>query len=218
MPIDTIIDLRGQFGPTRDQKQRPTCMAFAASDGHAAARSKIELLSTEFAYFHAVRRRQPFDPHSGVSFNAVAQSIHEDGQPPEAMWPYLSSLPTNIGEWKPPNDCKPIFRRQYRIEQPAVERVYEYLRDQRPVVITMTISPSFFRPSDEGVIDGNRTEPGVNSHAVVAVGYGKTQRAHAVLVRNSWGDRWGIGGHAWVMDDYLRPRMLEIGTADLKES
>jgi C1A family cysteine protease len=218
MAVDVIVDLRGQLGPSRDQKQRPTCMAFAASDGHAAARGEVEALSTEFAFFHAVGRRQPFDPHSGVSFSLVAQSIHENGQPPEAIWPYLPSLPADLGAWKPPSNCKPIFRRQYHIELPVMDRVYEYLHNSRPVVITMTISPSFFRPSQEGVIDGSPTEPQVNSHAVVAVGYGNARRSHVVLVRNSWGEQWGLGGHAWIMEAYLRPRLLEIGIADLKES
>jgi len=218
MPFDAIVDLRGQFGPARDQKQRPTCMAFAASDAHAAARSNLEFLSPEFAHFHAVRRKRSFDPHSAVSFSLMAQSIHEDGQPPEAIWPYLPVLPTNLGEWKPPQDCSPIFRRQYQIEQTSIERVYEYLRNSRPVVITLTISSSFFRPSREGVITGTLTEPPVNSHAVVAVGYGTNRQSHAVLVRNSWGDGWGLKGHAWITEEYLRPRMLKIGTADLKES
>jgi C1A family cysteine protease len=218
MVVDPIVDLRSQFGPARDQKQRPTCMAFAASDGHAAARARVEPLSTEFAYFHAVLGRQPFDPHSGVSFDMVAQSIYKDGQPPEAAWPYLPTLPADLRTWKPPINCQPIFRRQYRIESPAIQRVYDHLGDSRPVVLTMTISPSFFKPSRDGVIDGNLTEQPVNCHAVVAVGYGKTQRSYAVLIRNSWGHRWGLGGYAWITDDYLRPRVLEIGTADLKES
>jgi C1A family cysteine protease len=218
MPFDAAIDLRGQFGPARDQKQRPTCMAFAASDIHGAARGNIEFLSTEFAHFHAVRRKKPFDPHSGVSFSLVAQSIHEDGQPPEAIWPYLPALPTDLNEWKPPKDCKPIFRRQYQIEGAAIERVYEYLRNSRPVVITMTISSSFFRPSQDGVIAGSLSEPPINSHAVVAVGYGTNSQSRAVLVRNSWGDRWGLHGYAWITEEYLQPRIVKIGTADLKEN
>lgn len=215
--IDVVIDLRGQFGPARDQKQRPTCMAFAASDTHAAARGNLEFLSTEFAHFHAVQRRKPFDPHSGVSFSVMAESIHADGQPPEAIWPYLPVLPSNVADWKPPDICNPLFRRQYQIEGASIDRVYQYLRDSRPVVITMTISSSFFQPTPEGIITAPVTEPPVNSHAVVAVGYGKNVHSHAVLIRNSWGDRWGLQGHAWITQEYLVPRMLKIGTADLKE-
>ena len=144
----------------------------------------------------------------------IAQSIHEDGQPPEAIWPYLPGLPSNLGDWKPPNICNPIFRREYRIEPASIDRVYQYLQNSRPVVMTMTISSSFFRPSPQGIINAGAAEPPVNSHAVVAVGYGKNLKSHAVLVRNSWGDRWGLQGYAWITEEYLLPRMLEIGTAD----
>lgn len=216
--IDVMVDLRAQFGRARDQKQRPTCMAFAASDAHAAARGDHEFLSTEFAHFHAVRRRSPFDPHSGVSFTLMAQTIREDGQPPEGIWPYLAALPSNLGEWKPPVPCVPIFRRGYRIERAAIARICEYLQDSRPVVLTMRISPSFFRPSTEGIITGSVAELPVNSHAVVAVGYGKTLQSLVVLIRNSWGERWGLLGHAWVTEEYLGPRLMNIGTADLREA
>ncbi len=216
--LDVVVDLRGQFGPARDQKRRPTCMAFAASDAHAAARGNLEFLSTEFAHFHAVQRRKPFDPHSGVSFSLMAQSIHEDGQPPEATWPYLPVLPSNLADWKPPNACSPIFRRQYGIEGPSIDRVYRYLGNSRPVVITMTISSSFFQPTPEGIITAPVNEPPVNSHAVIAVGYGTNVQSRAVLIRNSWGDRWGLKGHAWITEEYLLPRMLKVGTADLKET
>ena len=35
-------DLRGQFGPARDQEGRETCLAFAMSDAHAAARADAD--------------------------------------------------------------------------------------------------------------------------------------------------------------------------------
>jgi C1A family cysteine protease len=213
--IDVIVDLRAQFGPARDQKQRPTCMAFAASDAHAAARGKPEFLSTEFAHFHAVRRRQPFDPHSGVSFRLMAQTISKDGQPPEGAWPYLAALPTKLADWKPPVPCAPIFRRRYQMEPAAIGRICQHLQNAQAVVMTMNISTSFFRPA-EGFV-GPASEPAVNTHAVVAVGYGKRAQSLVVLVRNSWGEAWGLQGHAWIAAEYLRPRLLKIGTADRKE-
>lgn len=216
--IEVTVDLRTQFGQARDQRQRPTCMAFAASDAHAAARGSLDYLSTEFAHCHTVRRRLPFNPHSGVSFELMAQTIHEDGQPPEGIWPYLAALPTDISGWEPPVPCEPIFRRRYHIEKASVERVYANLNKLLPVVLTMKISSSFFRPSPEGIITAAATEPAVNSHAVVAVGYGRNHHSSLVLVRNSWGHRWGLHGYAWATEEYLRPRILKIGTADLKES
>jgi hypothetical protein len=47
--VKIIVDLRSKFGVARDQNPRPTCMAFAASDTHAALRSVWTPLSAEWA-------------------------------------------------------------------------------------------------------------------------------------------------------------------------
>src|ERR1700719_266052 len=96
--------------------------------------------------------------------------------------------------------------------------IYSRLDDSRPVVLTMTTSKSFFHPSPEGIITAPASEPPINTHAVVAVGYGKNKTLGIVLIRNSWGDRWGIQGYAWLTEHYLKPRLLGIGIADLKEA
>jgi C1A family cysteine protease len=215
--VDLSIDLRGQFGPVRDQGQRPTCMAFAASDAHSAARTSLDALSVEFAYFHAVRRAIPPDPHAGVSFDQMARAIYEDGQPPEVSWPYLPTLPADIATWRPPADCAPIFRRKYNLELGSVDHIYRYLEASRPVVIALKVSASFFRPGADGVIRTTSMEHQINTHAVVAVGKGREVDSDVVLVRNSWGPLWGVKGHAWLTEEYLSPRLLGIGAADSRE-
>jgi Papain family cysteine protease len=215
--IQVIIDLRNQFGPGRDQGHRPTCMAFAASDAHSAARKALDPLSTEFAYFHAVRRSVPPDPGLGVSFERMADAIHHDGQPHELQWPYLQALPADMSAWSPPSGCAPIFRREFLLEAGSLDRVLAHLDASVPVVITMRVSPSFYLPDSDGVIAAGPTEPAVNSHAVVAVGRGRRSKDELVLIRNSWGEQWGLHGHAWLTDEYLRPRLMSIGTANSKE-
>ncbi len=51
MTVTIACDLRHMLGPARDQGTRLTCMAFAASDTHAAVRPGWEPLSCEFAYY-----------------------------------------------------------------------------------------------------------------------------------------------------------------------
>ena len=48
--VEVDVDLRGEFGPVRDQGSRPTCLAFAASDSHAGVRAGWRPLSCEFAF------------------------------------------------------------------------------------------------------------------------------------------------------------------------
>jgi C1A family cysteine protease len=52
-------------------------------------------------------------------------------------------------------------------------------------------------------------------HAVVAVGHGTTSDQTAILIRNSWGAEWGEGGHAWLTEKFLSPRLF--ATAILME-
>ncbi len=45
--ITASVDMRSLFGPSRNQGPRPTCMAFAASDTHAALRTGWPPLSCD---------------------------------------------------------------------------------------------------------------------------------------------------------------------------
>src|SRR4029077_19827096 len=97
--IKRLVDLRGSFGPARDQNPRPTCMAFAASDAHAAARPGWEPRSTEWAYYHALQR-DVGGPDDGVSMAAVLAALKSDGQPIETEWPYIKAPITHVTSWK----------------------------------------------------------------------------------------------------------------------
>jgi C1A family cysteine protease len=68
-----------------------------------------------------------------------------------------------------------------------------------------------------GVIVPGNGDADVDFHAVVAVGHGRIGEERAILVRNSWGDTWGIGGHAWVSELYLQPRLHEVALLSNKE-
>ena len=86
------------------------------------------------------------------------------------------------------------------------------LDDGRPVLTTMMLSDSFYLPANDGVVDvvpGEGPDP-TRRHAVVAVGQGIRNGKRLILVRNSWGAGWGIGGHGWLTESFLQPRLMRI--------
>jgi hypothetical protein len=86
MNIVVDKDLRGNFGPARDQDPRPTCMAFAASDAHAGVRAGWRPLSVEWAYYYALKRDRGV-PHDGATMGGMLAALRLDGQPDEEAWP-----------------------------------------------------------------------------------------------------------------------------------
>lgn len=224
MPIAVLSDLRYRFGVVRDQGARPTCLAFAASDAHAALRDPWAALSCEFAFYHA-QRRASRSPATGAVLSAMLLTLKEDGQPIESAWPYLPSLPTDLADYSPPGTVM-IFRRNGEARHEGVDEIVGYVSSNQPCLVLMTISNAFYTPNDEGIIfapPGEQPDP-TRRHAVIAVGYGLMDGVRLVLVRNSWGTLWGQAGYAWIPEPYLTPRLtgvalltedIDVSTEDL---
>lgn len=213
MGIHIVVDLRDRFGGIRDQNPRPTCMAFTASDAHSFARGSLDPLSVEYAFFHAVQRTKDRDPSKGVSFNVMSQTISVDGQPLETSWPYQNK-PVVPSSWKPPNNPGDIYRRNSKaLASSGIDLICNQLDVGKPVMLVMDVSLSFFRPTTE-VLSEPVSEPRINTHAVIAVGYGQNENARCILIRNSWGRKWFHGGHGWIDHRYLTPRIRLLGVMD----
>ena len=205
-------DLRPMFGPARDQGQRPTCLAFAASDAHAALRPDWAPLSCEFAFYHA-QRRSSRSPVQGATLGSILEALRRDGQPAEAGWPYLTNLPSDHADWLPPTNVNPIFRRGGAASADVLATVIDKLDQQEPVIVLTTLSRSFFAPTVDGIVDPAQGEaPDLAlRHAIIAVGHGTINGSTAILIRNSW----GINGHAWLTERFLASRLF--ATASLLE-
>lgn len=210
------VDLRGLLGDARDQGTRPTCLAFAASDAHAALRDGWAPLSCEFAFYHA-QRMTGRSPAQGALLSSMIAALRTDGQPDEQAWPYLAAVPTDQQLWKPPASVGVCYRRNGAAGGATLASVIASLDQGQPVVMLTTLSRCFFLPDSNGVVDPTRDEYPEPSqrHAVVAVGHGTVDGAPAVLIRNSWGAAWGISGHAWLTERFLKQRLF--ATANLLE-
>lgn len=214
--VTILADLRPALGAARNQGPRPTCLAFAASDAHAALRSGWAPLSCEFAFYFA-QRRAGRASDSGATLSAMLATLREEGQPEEAGWPYLAAIPTDPTLWVPPPAVGPRFGRAGSPHGLEVNAIVGELDAKRPVILLMMLSRSFYMPGPEGVIRpavGEAPEP-ARRHAVVAVGHGMIEGERVILVRNSWGPGWGVAGYGWLTEGFVTPRLF--ATALLKE-
>jgi len=206
--ITISVDLRASFGAARNQGARPTCLAFAASDAHAALREGWAPLSCEYAFYHAQRRAGRL-PKTGALLSSILESLREDGQPEESGWAYLPATPAHTASWKPPREVGKLFGRNGKSATHSIDRIIQELDQGRPVIVLTMLSRSFYQRNRDGVVDpapGELPEPD-RRHAVVAVGHGKAAGQRAVLVRNSWGPSWGNGGYGWLTERFLGPRI-----------
>ena len=76
------------------------------------------------------------------------------------------------------------------------------------------LSRAFYRPTPQAVVDpavGEAPEP-ERRHAVIAVGHGNVDGQRALLIRNSWGSRWGDAGYGWLTERFLGPRIFAAAT------
>ena len=220
MMVTVSRDLRLMFGPVRDQHARPTCLAFAASDCHAALRDGGTPLSCEFAFYHAQRRGHR-SPHVGATLSTMLDAIGQDGQPVEADWPYLAAVPTDISAWVPPKTVTRVFRRDGERRSNHFDEIVSQLDKDRPVLVLMMLSDAFYMPDADGVViiaPGEMPDP-TRRHAAVAVAHGQLRGERAILLRNSWGAAWGVDGHAWLTEKFLAPRLTRVailtGSADV---
>src|SRR5262249_45882264 len=110
MTIKIKKDLRHLFGPVRDQGQRPTCLAFAASDAHAALRGAWAPLSCEYAFFCA-RTGGGRAPQGGAFWRWLLGALRGEGRPHKRGGLSLVAVPADVGKWQPPAGATPLFRR-----------------------------------------------------------------------------------------------------------
>lgn len=214
MMLQMSTDMRGALGTVRDQGRRPTCLSFAASDAHRHARGHPDWLCVEWLYFHAAARAGT-GPRCGTTIPDTQAVLRSTGQPIEATWPYSAAWP-DPALWQPPGPASPLFTSDSSSCGADLNAIRAELLAGCPVVVGVFLSRTYRFPADwtrvgaEVLLAPDRHEPidRNDGHAMVIVGHGLHKGEPVMLLRNSWGSRWGHEGHAWVREDCLAPRLV----------
>ena len=206
--IDT--DLREKLGDARDQRQRPTCLVFAASAAHEASRTTSDYLSAEFLFYSGAQRSHN-DPARGLTEAALAEALQHDGQWDEAAWPYLLETP-ETKNWKPPAFATSAHRAVLEFSPRTTTQVRKVLNAGKPVLLVLALTLAMYAPDEHGVVRARTTDTvTTRRHAVLAVGSGHADDGEYILIRNSWGPGWGQSGHGWLQTTYLTPQLQTTG-------
>jgi len=215
--LPEAIDLR-PYAPPQVYDQGPlgscTSQAIAAADEyaqrHAHGGGSSRLPSRLFIYYAEREAEGTVQADAGAMIRTGFKVLAKHGAPPEEPhWPYH---PEHFAQ-RPPKHCWTVASKwqalEYRRVQENLRAVRSCLADGWPVVFGFTVYPGL--ETEETAQTGRLPMPNLwderplGGHAVVAVGYDDAGRA--LLVRNSWGQDWGIGGHFWMPYQYVEDEL-----------
>jgi len=213
--LPTQVDLRDRCPKeVYDQGQLGSCTANAigaAFEFNLLRQGQGDFMPARlFIYYNERVMEGTVDSDSGAMIRDGIKTVSKQGVCPESSWPYDTA---KFAE-QPSAECY-TEALQHRVA--SYQRVSRVLNQMKgclahgfPFVCGFSVYESF--ESDDvartGVVPmpDVATEQLLGGHAVLAVGYDDADQRF--LVRNSWGDGWGMGGYFTMPYSYLTERSL----------
>lgn len=207
-----MIDCRPQLRAIRDQGHRGTCVAFAVTAVHEHARTVrrgalADDLSVELLFWRA--KQLDGLAGDGTNFGAARDALRDPGQCDGARWPY-QPLPVAPAASNPPaaaldvGDLKRATMTSIGIDTATITGA---LAAPRTVVGGIRLWDGFYGCESATIAAPADDVDPFALHAVCLAGI--DQEGGTILVRNSWGPRWGHGGYAWLELGGLDEVLLE---------
>jgi C1A family cysteine protease len=210
--------------PIRDQKARPTCAAFAAVRAielRLLGQGQNRNLSEQYFYWSSKPkcRQRPCARKGSWVTHGLKYSMGQSGPniPAESSCPY-SPVDSSSNQTQIPlqTDCSHGLvgvKNFARVD--TLSQATSYLDKNLPLIIALELSPNFY--STKGLVglsnmkSSASTDSHAKGHALVLVGYmNLPKKLHATegsvcfLTANSWGEGWGVGGHACLSENWIK--------------
>lgn len=193
------------MAPVYDQGDLGSCTANAIAGAYSylkqfSSLQKIPvektLISRLMVYYNEREEEGTVDSDAGAVIRDGIKSLNTIGACLETDWPYIIS---KFQEKPPPgayDEAKLHRGLKYQAVNPTSIDVMTALTDGYPVVFGFTVYESFEsgEVAQTGIMPIPKTsEREMGGHAVLAVGF--DQNTQRLLVRNSWGQFWGMNGY-----------------------
>jgi C1A family cysteine protease len=213
-PLPKVVDLRKQCPPVYDQGELGSCTANAIGAAFEFELRKQNLAkdfmpSRLFIYYNERAMEHTIMSDAGAMIRDGIKSVKNQGVCSEKTWPYM---PTKFKSKPPAPAYKEALAHQvvsYERLVPTVPQLKGCLASGFPFVFGFSVFDAF--ESDAVAKSGKLDLPGpkeksLGGHAVLAVGYDDAKQRF--IVRNSWGNGWGLKGYftmpyAYLTDDNL---------------
>lgn len=217
--LPSKVDLRAGQGPVYSQGALGSCTAFAVTKGlreHMQRKNgeRVLPLSALFGYYETRRLagHNVFKDTGGTIVESM-QALHVSGSAPEALWPYEISkfhiMPT-VDSYMAAQE----FKVKAIAQLAGLEDTKAALARGESVAFGFVSVGKIMSPDANGVMPMPQAgDPIHGGHAMLAVGYDDTRQQ--LIVRNSWGDQWGLGGYAYMPYAFFTttPHAMDFWTA-----
>jgi C1A family cysteine protease len=210
--LPVSVDLRAMCSGVEAQGNLGSCTANALAGALEFLERKdkvhFEDFSRLFIYYNERVIEHSVKSDSGAMLRDGVKTLAKQGVCSEEIWPYKISKFTN----KPSPACyrqasKHQITSYYRIH--TLDEMRACLAEGFPFVFGFTVYESFEsqKVARTGIVDmPKHGEKVLGGHAVMGAGYDdKHQR---FLVRNSWGEGWGMKGYFTMPYKYVADRNL----------
>ncbi|WP_413200802.1 C1 family peptidase, partial [Nostoc piscinale] len=223
--LPEFVDLSYWCSPVEDQGSLNSCTAYAgiALIEYAQKKSSGNYTDASPLFLYQVTRNlMQREGDSGASVRDTMKAMVAFGVCPEEYWPYnedkFNEEPTSFC-YSFAENYKTI--KYFRLDDGQISKyallsqVKLLLVAEIPCIFGFTLYNSVYDEVNfrRGHIPlPSKRDKVIGGHTVVAVGYHDRKIIEnedgerfegALLIRNSWGNRWGQGGYGWMPYDYI---------------